>query len=464
MSLAMALAWSAHARTLAVRAAALAAVLVCALAVYLTYSRASVLGAVVGVVAALSFSRNRWTVAVHAAAAGAATTLVIAVVRDHREVAEGVGTAGAGWVVLALLLAALLCAAVTAATAITGVDGMRLPRTAGAVTATLVAVALAAVAVGPASARITTAWDQFRSDRAIQASSDPETRLTSFGGSRHQIWSEATEAGRDEPLKGIGPGTFEFYWNRQGGREFVRDAHSLYLESFAELGLPGGLLVILFVVSLIVLAVLARIRIRDPAGAGASAALIAALLVFAVQAGVDWIWESTAVTVLALLAAATAIAARPSDRFMERPAWAHIGLRVAITTLAVLAAVVQLPGLVSTSLVRESQTAFKAGDLETASRRADKAVSAQPWSATPYVQRGLIAEADGDLRGAARDLRRAIVREPANWRHWLLLARIRVEQRRPKAAVASLRRARRLRPESAFLKTRRELRNSRNRP
>ena len=41
-------------------------------------------------------------------------------------------------------------------------------------------------------------------------------------------WSTRREA---EPLTGIGPGTFEFWWAREGTRTgFVRDAHSLYFE------------------------------------------------------------------------------------------------------------------------------------------------------------------------------------------------------------------------------------------
>src|SRR4051794_19815456 len=72
-TIAICLCWSAHARNPLVRAASLASVPVAGTAVYLTYSRGGVLSTGVGVLAALALSRNRWTAAVHAVAAGAGT-------------------------------------------------------------------------------------------------------------------------------------------------------------------------------------------------------------------------------------------------------------------------------------------------------------------------------------------------------------------------------------------------------
>src|SRR5215207_373765 len=69
MSIALALAWSAHARLLIVRAAFAAALPVCALAVYLTYSRAGVAGSAFAVACVIVLSRNRWMAALHALAA-----------------------------------------------------------------------------------------------------------------------------------------------------------------------------------------------------------------------------------------------------------------------------------------------------------------------------------------------------------------------------------------------------------
>ena len=78
---------------------------------------------------------------------------------------------------------------------------------------------------------------QRRLDRRAQlALGDPQ--LT--GSGRYQFWEAAVEESETAPWNGIGPGTFEFWWARHGSYSgFVRNAHSLYLESLAELGILG---------------------------------------------------------------------------------------------------------------------------------------------------------------------------------------------------------------------------------
>ena len=71
MSMAMALAWSAHVRNLVLRAACLAAVPICGTAAYLTYSRAAVIDAVIALFLVVALSRNRWVAFVHALGAAA---------------------------------------------------------------------------------------------------------------------------------------------------------------------------------------------------------------------------------------------------------------------------------------------------------------------------------------------------------------------------------------------------------
>ena len=65
-------------------------------------------------------------------------------------------------------------------------------------------------------------------------------QLSLAGSGRAQFWSAALEAFADEPLRGIGTGSYGLYWNRHGSLETpVQNAHSEPLELLAELGIAG---------------------------------------------------------------------------------------------------------------------------------------------------------------------------------------------------------------------------------
>jgi hypothetical protein len=449
MTLAMVLTWSAHARTLVARSFSSAVVPLAVVTVYLTYSRAGVGDVVIALVAAFSLSANRWTLAVHALAAAGASAVVVLVVRDHPAIADGTGTGGALAVLTALGAAAFLCVLVTGLTYMVGTDRWKLPvqvARAAVVTASVLAiVCLLAFGRGIAS----NAWDDFRDTNIATTSAaeirDPSRRLVSLKGTRYDVWSTAVDAFQGEPLGGLGAGTFEFYWNRDGGSQFIRDAHSLYIEQAAELGLPGVLLTIGALLTLALLGIRARFGTRDPSRAGATAALCAAFAVYLFHAGVDWMWEATAVSVLALAGIALAAAASPRPRAVVRPAF-----RIGLAVVAAFVCLIALPGLLSTTSVRASREAFRQGNLGDALDSADAAVSRQPAAATPYAQRGLVRWAQGNLPGAARDLRDAQRHERLNWRYPLLLSRLEAERGQTAASLRAFREARRLRPSSPF--------------
>jgi hypothetical protein len=289
------------------------------------------------------------------------------------------------------------------------------------------------------------AAEQFRSP-VVAASADPAARLTSLHGTRSLVWDSALDAFVTHPWGGIGAGVFEFWWNREGRNpEFVRDGHSLYIETLAEQGIVGALILFAFLGSALATVVSSRRFARSASDAGAATAALGILAAFLFSAGIDWMWESTAVTVFALVAVGAAAASLPSRRLFWRAP-----VRAAASGIALLACLVQLPGLVSTSNLRESQAAARAGDLTRAIGLAQEAHNAQPWAASPYVQHGLLAESTGDLATARSDLRRAEELEPTNWRLPLLLARVQAETGQPRAALNSYVRARSLRPQSAF--------------
>jgi tetratricopeptide (TPR) repeat protein len=357
-----------------------------------------------------------------------------------------------GAVLLALAGAAAISIGGPCLTWAVRADRWRLRPRVARLVAVLGVVALMLVVAVPARPAVSDAWNEFRNQPAAP-SADPAARLTNLNGNRYFIYKSALRAFEHEPLHGTGPGTFEFWWSRHGGAEFVRDAHSLYLESLGEMGLIGLALVIAFLLGLAWLAVSGRRRLTSPAESAAHVALLSAFVVFLVQAGVDWMWESTAVAVLALVS--VAVAAGPLFEARGEVVAAQrtraVATRVGVVAAAVVAALLQVPGLVSVSSIRDSQALARAGSTDAALAKANDAIQAEPWAASPYLQRGVLEEATGNLRAARTDVQRARVREPTNWRHPLVLARIEAEEGHVRAALADARAARRLRPRSLFV-------------
>jgi O-antigen ligase len=93
----------------------------------------------------------------------------------------------------------------------------------------------------------------------------------------------------------------------------VRDAHSLYLETLAEIG-PLGLLLVLAVLGMPLVA--AR---RSRRGL-ATATLPAAYVAFLLHAGIDWDWEMPIVMLAGLACAAALLLASRNRELAPVPA------------------------------------------------------------------------------------------------------------------------------------------------
>ena len=127
------------------------------------------------------------------------------------------------------------------------------------------------------------------------------------GENRPHYWDVAWKEWERNRTLGSGAGTFDRYWlHYRTVSSFARDAHSLYLETLAELG-PVGLALLLIALLAPLLALRGG---RDPLLATAAGAYVA----FLVHAGVDWDWELPAVTLAGLLCgSAMLVARRPAD-------------------------------------------------------------------------------------------------------------------------------------------------------
>jgi hypothetical protein len=157
-------------------------------------------------------------------------------------------------------------------------------------------------------------WSRFISGATPHGSHDLRQRLTDpSNDGRTDLWQVALNGFTASPLHGYGAGTYQTLWDR-GRPRFVYtiNAHSLYLQAMAELGLPGiALLAILLVAVLGGLA--ARVRVRGPRRS-LYGVLLACAVVWAVRAGVDWDWEMPVVTLPFFAAAGLALSPRARSR------------------------------------------------------------------------------------------------------------------------------------------------------
>lgn len=124
---------------------------------------------------------------------------------------------------------------------------------------------------------------------------------------RVAYWRVAAQDLESHVAVGSGAGTYAAYWNRHPQRAYFAPlhAHSVYLETGAELG-AVGLALLLAMLAL----PLSEIGNRDPIRLGAACGFLA----FVLHAGVDWDWEMPVVTTAALYFAAVLVGGGRADR------------------------------------------------------------------------------------------------------------------------------------------------------
>ena len=306
----------------------------------------------------------------------------------------------------------------------------------------LALAAAAAICLVGVFGRFGTPWSI--AERAISAFEQPpadvgadlNNRLFSFSGSgRVDLWRSALETFEKQPVLGVGAGGFERSWQRDPRWTFkARDAHNLYLETLAELG-PIGLVVLLTALLLPVGACLAARR------APVVPAALGAFVAYAVHAAADWDWELAGVTLAALLAGSVGLIARRSApvRRLPRVARTTVGLAV------VLVATGATWGFLGNDALDKAEYALKLGNPEAAISESRTAQRFAPWSPFPATMRGEALLAQGDVRAAHVAFREATRIDDGYWRAWLGLAVASSGRER----TVALRRARGLYPRSA---------------
>jgi O-antigen ligase len=351
---------------------------------------------------------------------------------------------------MAILLVVLAVAAAAARGALGWADvalaRARLPRvprrTAWTVGAVIVALVLVVGAAAGGTGRVTDAWEKFAEPGVVGEGAQAGDRFTQLGNNgRIDIWDVAWRDGwRVESLHGTGAGTFQLLWDRnRPTTQHVLDAHSLELETMAELGVVGIVLLLAALACLIGGLVWRALRDRSAGWA----ALAAIAVAWAARSAVDWDWEMPVVTAWLFAAGGLALS-RPADAAPAHASDGRLGRSLGIIAGlgCLLLALVPLNILRSQGALVDAQRSLRAGDCAgTVSHAltATRTLAARPeafellaWCDVRLGQRQLaLVAADAAVR-----------RDPGNWELRYTQALVRaVAGRDPRSAArAALRR------------------------
>ena len=281
------------------RAAAAAAGVVLGLGVYLTYARGALAAAAVGLVVLVALApaarpQLRAILTVVIATAGAA------LVANELSTVKSLSArdSGEGLVMLAALV--VLAGAAAAIAPRAPKRPLRLPSLPVSRPATVLAISVALMIL----AGLALAALEGKPEGTSPVPGATPARLGSIDSNRYHYWEEAGSTFAEHPIARIGSGGFQVEWLKVYERfDASGDAHSLYLETAAELGVVGVAALLLFLGG--VAAAVLRLYRVDP---GAASGLAAGLAAWTFHAGLDWDWEMPAVTLPALVLAAAAIA------------------------------------------------------------------------------------------------------------------------------------------------------------
>ncbi len=453
MTIPLALHFAVESRKGISRAMAGAAIPLMAVTVLFAISRGGVATAVIAVLLAFVLGPINKRRIIGLAAGVGSSAVVIASALSGSELMDGLTDAGVGaqqgrTTLLVLLAASLAMATLCVALDKIPVAEQRAPVKPlfrlGAAMGLLVVLAAAFFAAG-GGPKLDKAFNDFRNPRlsvdSSRANSVDRLAAQSSNG-RWQLWSGALDAGSEKPITGTGGGTFELWWTQHRTSHLsVRNAHSLYLEAWSDLGLVGLLLILGFVASL-AWGCVSGLR-RAGSELGVAAAGSATVFAFALSSAVDWGWQVTVLPVVALLAFA-AVAA--PDHELEGEASPLV--RGVVGTVAVLLLVLVVPPTVASHALIDSRQHAAKGQWADAIGAVRSARRWQPYSAEAWLQEGLAQEASGNIAGAVTMVRGSIKREPGAWQPWLVLAGLEAKQGHYGAALRDYRRARDLNPTS----------------
>jgi hypothetical protein len=287
-------------------------------------------------------------------------------------------------------------------------------------------------------------WSRFMSGAGTHGSNgDLRARLSDpSNDGRTDLWRVALHGFSASPLHGYGAGMYQTLWDRNRPHfAYVINAHSLYLQAMAELGIPGlALLLILLGAVFVGLARRAHGPRRSLYGA-----LLALCAVWALRAGVDWDWEMPVVTLGFFAVAGAALSPlRRRGEARERGwtselgevgeghetgarAHAHgwvpgAGSRMALGLLCLLALVTPVLIIGSQRRLGEAENALYEANCAKASSAALSSIGWLDVRPEPYEIVGFCDLHRGQPRQAVSAMREAVKHDPGSWETYYALA------------------------------------------
>ncbi len=285
----------------------------------------------------------------------------------------------------------------------------------------IVGAAAVAVAIGIALGvphSVQSDWHRFLSGAPTHGSKgDLRARLSDpSNNGRTDLWRVALHGFSASPLHGHGAGTYQTLWDRNRPYfSYVVNAHSLYLQAMAELGIPGlALLLIAIAAVLVGLGRRARASRRSLYGA-----LLAAGVVWVLRAGVDWDWEMPVVTLVFFAVAGAALSPRRGSGSGWVPSH-NSRLVLGLLCLFTAAAPVLIIG--SQRHLDDAEHALYASECAKASSSSLSSIGWLDVRPEPYEVLGFCDIERGVPKLGVAAMKRAVHYDPGSWETYYALA------------------------------------------
>jgi O-antigen ligase len=407
-----------------------------AVTLFFTFSRGAILAGAVGLGIYALVGRPRALLSGTLAALPATVALILVAYHANlldtldpttpRAVVQGHHVALVTAICLLVCLAARLLLAYVLDPKLNRLAGKQLvaPRIKGAAIAALAVLALVALLALGAPHAIAHDWDGFIGGAGTHATNgDLRQRLTDpSNDGRTPLWEVALNSFNASPVHGAGAGMYQTLWDRLRPRfAYVINAHSLYLQAMAELGLPG-LLLLLTLLGATILGLARRARGSQRSLYGA---LLATAVVWALHAGVDWDWEMPVVTVGFFATAGLALSARKGtgSRAGAGNGWVpthNTRLGLALLCLATIALPVSIIG--SQKNLGQAEHALYASNCAAAGPDALSSIGWLDVRPEPYEIVGFCDLERGMPRLAITAMNEARSHDPGSWETYYALA------------------------------------------